>query len=446
MYNWNFIEFRSPEDSNTGVVPDETPNLENMTDEEILNADNEELGLEVDESENEEEQEESDTDDNENVDDSEETEESNEDNNEEENEEQEEEEDSAAPRSVEETTFRDVKAKYPNLFKEFPALKVAFAESKQYKEVFATPAEARQVREQYEQYDTLAQELDLGSPVGLVVNLAENNPEALQSFAQKILPVLHRVDQNLFLEATLPVLATVLNNVTKQYAERARNENDQEARNYYLAARYISKFVFNQAEPPDFRQNKSSTPDPEKAHLLAKHNQHLQERLQESAVLVNGNITKELNRAIQPHLKKYLNGQSDYVVNKARVDIIKAIDAEVCKDGNFMRSQAQLWDRAKRTDYRDKAVLSRIESAYRERANKVAASVVKRVLTSAKLINGKQSPKSKKVGSQNTFSQSGNRSRANTQNIRNINPRQVDWRQTSDMDVLNDNIKVRGAK
>lgn len=335
-----------------------------------------------------------------------------------------------------EATFKSVKEKYPNFFKEFPDVAKSFGKVRQYEEAFPTPDDAKEARGALENFQEIANDLQNGNPVKLLTSLAESNPDAVVEFSRNILPVLSKMDSELFFEATLPVLSHFLKNAKAA----ARNASDEKyGRNLEMAVQYISHWAFKKTEVPDFGKRPESRTDPERQRLEQEKLQYLQERFQEANEDVQGELKQQLTKIVSSNLKavQALRTQGQYVTTKIQNDIIREVDRVIAQDESFINSQKSLWKRAERSNFRDKAILSRIKSAYLERSKPLIPKVAKQILLKANVI------KAKKPVVKKDMSPSGRVNRHSNTNARNINPRDVDFRNTSDLDILNGNVKTK---
>ena len=333
---------------------------------------------------------------------------------------------------AQEATFKNIKAKYPELFKEFPALEKSFGIAKQYEAVFASPKEAQEAAVRLDSIDRVLGDLEIGNPLSLLTDLAQNKP-AFTKFATNLLPTLFKVDQDAFYEASLPVISAALKNAVK---EANKNPELPYNKNLLLATKYISKFVFDDENIPDFRNQNRNEVDPEKAKLIKERDEFIQAKYGEYTQDINSTVESELKRAIGAELKsiKGLN-LNDYSRKKAVDDIFKAIDVDMNNDTQFVSSIRSLLNKASKSGFTDKALSSRIKATFLERGKGRVSKLTQKVLRAEKLITSNNGVKRNLRDAGN-----GNRSQNKT---RNINPSAVDYRSTSDLDILNDNVKTR---
>jgi hypothetical protein len=244
---------------------------------------------------------------------------------------------------------------------------------------------------------------------------------------------LNRAAPDAFYEAALPVISAALRNATR---EAEKLGDTPYAKNLALAAKYISKFVFDDENVPEFKTQNRNEIDPEKARLIKEREDFIRSRYSEFSADINSNVRNEVKKLIGAEIKSLRINVTDYTRKKLTDDIFRAIDDELNQDPNFVQSMRGLVKKAERTGFTDRALSSRIKSAFLERGKGRVGKVTRMVLKNEKLLKFNSVKKSL------TSSGAGNRSQKTT--TRNINPKTVDYRSTSDLDILNDNVKVRG--
>src|SRR5439155_10821415 len=91
-------------------------------------------------------------------------------------------------------SFKDIKAKYPNLFKDFPDLREMFFREQGYSELFPTVEDAKEAHENSANYSFLRELVEGGTTENTEEFLgAVKDIDKLQSFAYSFLPALQKV-------------------------------------------------------------------------------------------------------------------------------------------------------------------------------------------------------------------------------------------------------------
>src|SRR5947208_1522669 len=110
-------------------------------------------------------------------------------------------------------TYKEITAKYPNLFKDFPDLREAMGREREYTELFDTVDAAKEAKEQVEDFSYLRELVESGSPDKTEEFLAavkEGGEENLINFAGSFLPALHRAAPDTYIQVTSAISSRIL--------------------------------------------------------------------------------------------------------------------------------------------------------------------------------------------------------------------------------------------
>ena len=133
--------------------------------------------------------------------------------------------------------FKDVKAKFPTVFKEFPQLATAIRNDRAYSEVFSSPEDARDAAKVAAYFNQLETNIMSGSAKELLGDIKQGNSEAYKKLVRDFLPTVKADSMELFAEITLPAVNDVLRSALRD-AEGSENMN---LRN---AALHIAKYLY----------------------------------------------------------------------------------------------------------------------------------------------------------------------------------------------------------
>jgi hypothetical protein len=333
-------------------------------------------------------------------------------------------------------SIKALKADYPDIFKKHPALRVAIAEHRQFRDMFSSVDEAKEATQaQSNLADLREQVLDKTDFGFLLDELNRADGPATARLVRKILPAVLERSKDLYYEITEEPITQF---VHAAYT-RAQRNNDK---NLMHSAMYMWRFL-----------GKDGNPSPQKAgpsEADRQFEQRVQEfeekKLQDASGTVNTSIRTGLvgliERAIDP------NGSLKETTKKALVDqLVRDIDQEVASDSNHMTRVQRLWANARRSSYAQ-GHTSRIISAYLERAKQLLPKHARKVreelnISDSRPNGGERSPRPVQRREQGPAARPNGGSQASPKTIRDTNPRSIDWNRTSDEDILSGKARLR---
>lgn len=324
-------------------------------------------------------------------------------------------------------TFKEVSKEFPTLFKKFPALRHAFFKEQEYSKVFPTVEDAQEAHKKATDYAYLERDLLSGEPKQLFSAVAQTSPEAFGKLVSKVLPAIYEVDKDAFYEMTEPILKNAL-----QAAFREGNSSDtQDGKNLALAARYLNKFLFRSTEIGDAQPViREKTPDPERVKFEQERNQFQEQRFHDFRENIVETIQKELSKLTINGLDPE-NKLNEFVRKSIIKETIEQIGSVLEKDSRHLATMDSLWKRA-RLNGLTQEHKARILQTYLGRVKEILPVIRSKVRSTA---TGET--KVKTAIKRPTGTGTG------TQSPQPLNPRKVDWNKTSDLDILNDNVKYR---
>ena len=269
--------------------------------------------------------------------------------------------------------FKDIKAKYPNIFKEFPQLAQAIRNDRAYGEVFASPEDAKDAAQTASYFNKLEASLASGSPTELLNDLEKGNTDAYKKVVRNFLPAIKEKSMELYAEVTLPAINDLLRSAIRD-ADGSENVN---LRN---AALHLAKYLYGKPEIPN-NEGRKQEPHPEEEKLKNERQAFWQEKAQdfsnecysEGREATLAEIAKGIDddKSTSPFLKKTLK---DAIFNE--------VDSLLGKDVRHLRQINVLWRKAESTGF-PKEVRREIISAYLRGAKALIPSVRQRLRAEA---------------------------------------------------------------
>jgi hypothetical protein len=332
-------------------------------------------------------------------------------------------------------TFRAIKAKYPTFFKEFPEMRTALGEHQQFKGVFSTVADAKEAADHQQSFLEISEKVINGDFGYLMEQLRQSeDPEAASRLAKNVLPELLKRDRNLYLEITEAPIKQFLKAAFDQ-ATGSGNKNLVNSAKYlyqFITGKFEEPVVNNQVDPRDEEFNKRVQQFEETKH---------REALSTAKGEANAQLEDLVGKAIDPQgvLKEF--------TKKALVKtLIGDVDGALASDEAHGQRMTRLWAAARRAQF-SRGHISRIVNAYLERAKQVLPRLAAKVREE----HG-TNPPSKKIEGQRPQPQTQRQQLPPRPNggqpghqrtLRETDPRKIDWKSTSDQDILGGKARLK---
>jgi hypothetical protein len=359
-------------------------------------------------------------------------EESDEDKDKEEEEEEEEESEEEQADSEGVLSVKDITAKYPKVFKDFPELKKNFFLARQYEQIIPTVDDARAAVEQANYYQYFQAKVLQGDAKEVLDSISNSGEKkALQKFTENFLPSLKEVDESSFYRVTTPVIQQVLYAAVQQGV----SSNDK---NLAEAAKWIHNFVFGNPNvgKPQWanREPQDEQIDPERQQFIRDKMQFERSRMEESMSEVSGNIVSEMKKIIIKDLDPR-NEMQPYMRKKLLEDIIQETGRILSRDQHHLRKMDSLWENLRATGMRQNGK-TRIKDTYLARAIQALPSVRARLKAEAlgRKVKNNDRTVHRPLGKQE---REGKQERSAQRFNKNVpDAKKVDFDKTSDMDII----------
>lgn len=232
-----------------------------------------------------------------------------------------------------------VKAKYPDFFKEFPQLKVAFFREQEYSRIFPDVKSAEAAAENSLLYDDLKDVVLKGNVEKILTDIKGVSEASLKKFAGNFLPTLNKLDKDTYIQVTAPIIQNVIKSVI---AEGARIKDDK----IQEAAKLVNEIIFGDKEykQPEPKEKDEELDKEREEFLKVKHNDLL------TAVIA---VTdKELIKEVGDIDPTGLLKDKPKLKAKIQKEIIEAVKDALHKDEAHMRNMSSLLEREKRSGYK----------------------------------------------------------------------------------------------
>lgn len=337
-------------------------------------------------------------------------------------------------------SMKAINEAYPDFFKKFPSMRDMYFREAEYSKLFPTVEDAKEANENNTAFQNIRDDVFNGTGEKFLTAVKMQSPQSLQRFAGKILGTLVKVDQDSFWRAANPLVEDI--------ARSMFNKGTQEGNeNLINSARYLAYHFFGDQ---DIAEGKKTTVPKEAPETDVSK----EKREWENAKLLEFRGTVE--RDLKSQMVDLIVGE-DQKTGKSKIDpddvlspfirntiiekVIQDIGSTLVADKAHLNYMDSLWNRAKQNGRTD-ADKARIISAYLARARALAPSLRSKYVSEA-LGKKQRDANQKRVKLASIEEKLPSNGRVSSGGSRSYNPKSIDYRKTSDYDILNDDIKYK---
>lgn len=271
---------------------------------------------------------------------------------------------------------REILAKYPTLFKDFPYLEKAYYREGQFTEIFPTIPEAKEAAEKARTLDNFEADLvNNGNTETILKTVHDQNPESFKKIVDNYLPTLAKVDEKAYLHC--------VGNITKHtimaMVREAKASGSDALRS---AAQILNQFAFGTSNfvPP---QNLSSAkPEGEqKPEGESREQTFIKQQLETTVNDLNTRVNNTLKNTIEANIDPR-KSMTDFVRKHATSEALQELNGLLEKDTRFKAIADKLWEAAVKANFSKESV-DRIKSAYLSRSKTLLPAVIKKARNEA---------------------------------------------------------------
>lgn len=325
------------------------------------------------------------------------------------------------PKPGETVTAKAIQVKYPNFFKEFPDVRGAIFRDRQFREFIPTPEDARELVERNQDFTDYERTVQAGDPTLLFKSLADS-PEMLGKFSMNILPTIEKFSPELRGKMIYPYVRRIFANALND-AQQSGNKN------LVNSVGHMAKYLWNSNTIPADESPHETKENPEVTQLREE-NEALQARQSEAfASRIVDTGVANLRRSVEFSFKD--DKRFSPIEKKALInDIVTQTRATLDRNPQHVRAMKSLWIKA-RSNGLPEQLIPRLVSTFLGGAKSALPAVRARIVASALKEKGITPPaKGQQTGSPRTGGP--------IKGGKAISSKDIDYRTTSDADILSD--------
>jgi hypothetical protein len=271
---------------------------------------------------------------------------------------------------------KEILAKYPNLFKDFPMLENSYYRDQQFTEMFGTVKDAKVVAEKAETLDKFEGEIMGGSIANVLKAVKEENPDSFLKIVDGYMNTLAEVDERAY--------GHILGNIGR-YTIKAMVKESRASNNKALesAAQILNQFLFGSSE---FTQPFNlSRENPQEAQQNTQQTEREQAFIRQQFEVAHNSVNTRVNNVIRNTIESHIDpkgSMQEYVKKNAVKDAVETLASLMEKDTRFKGLTDKLWETVFKENFSDSSQ-ERVRRAFLSRAKTLLPSVIKKARNDA---------------------------------------------------------------
>lgn len=266
---------------------------------------------------------------------------------------------------------KEILAKYPQLFKDFPYLAAAYYREQQFTEILPTIEDAKEAVEKANSLTKFEADLMKGSNQSVLKSVRDNDEAAFARLVDNYLPSLKNVDERAFNH----VVGDVINSVIYTMAQEAHANSNEKLQE---AALILNQFITgsSQYKPKGKFSGNTMQTEEAKSEVSQERQQFLQEKFESAKEELDTRTTNVLKSTVSQHIDPK-GVMSDYVKKNAIKESIEQLESTLASDSRFRVVLNKLWEKAAKDGF-SKSSQDAIKTAYLSRAKSLLPSIIQK--------------------------------------------------------------------
>lgn len=328
-------------------------------------------------------------------------------------------------------SFKEISTKYPKFFKEFPAVREALGRELAYTQVFPTVDDAKEAGEIIQNFSKLEESVLSGDPSLLLGSLHNKSEQAVNKFAKNFLPTIQKGNPKLFFALITPYINKVLRNALE-------NANSADNKDLAKSVRWLARYIHGTddgsiPEDPKIDEGEAGEENEEVTTLREQNKDLAMKSLRRFGEDVRDHTERILEREILKNVDPE-DALPSFMREALVGKIIKDIQESLNSDASHTKSMTALWQKASKNGY-SKEDRSQLITAFLARARKILPSIRDK---HKKEVMKKLASKGRDERIPNNNRRRIPESGAPASRSNNPRAKEINWKATSDEDILND--------
>lgn len=269
---------------------------------------------------------------------------------------------------------KEILAKYPKLFKDFPYLEKAYYRDQQFTEIYPSIEDARNANEKASAFDEFGSQLMQGNSEDVLKSIKKEDEGSWNRLVDNYMVALWNTDQVAYNHVVANINKTL---IASMVTEGKKLQNDA----LISAAAILNQFIFGTAEWSAPTRLSKEERNPQNTELDRREQEFNKRQFTSARDDLQTRVTNSLRATIEQNIDK-TESMTDYVKKAACGDAMQTLERLISQDTGFQRLKDKLWQRAYQEGY-SKASMDKIRSAIVTKAKTLLPTVIKKARNEA---------------------------------------------------------------
>lgn len=275
---------------------------------------------------------------------------------------------------------KEILAKYPNVFKDFPGLEAAYYREQKFSEIHPTIADAQASLDKSQLLDSYETDLMSGSTESILRTVRENDAEAFNRLVDNYLPNLQKVDEGSYFH----IVGNIIKHTIASMVGDAKDAEEDDKDRLLAAASVVNEYIFGTKKytaPTRLSNPDGGKKDSKTEELEERETEFLRTQFETHGEALDTKVNNILKATIAKNIDPK-ESMTDYVRNHATREAMDEVDELISKDTRFTKILDRLWEKAINDKFTSKS-LDTIKSAYLSKAKTLLPGVIKKARNEA---------------------------------------------------------------
>lgn len=267
---------------------------------------------------------------------------------------------------------KEILAKYPKLWKDFPFLRNSYYRERAFTEIVPTVDDAKEAVDKAQVLDRFDADLKEGNLENALLAVKKAGEESFNKLVDNYLPNLYKADK----DAYLHVVGNIVRQTTSNMLKDAKASGNAELK---AAAEMVNEYIFRTKEAGEpVRLSKEGSSEEKKEDPVKKREEEFVRKQYETS---KNELTTKVTNVIKSTIEANIdpkNSMTDYVKKNAIKECKEMVIQMLDSDSRLGILIDKLWEQAFKTNFSAESI-AKIKSAYLSRAKTLMPSAIKKV-------------------------------------------------------------------